>query len=128
MTPSFGARLYSLLGGSATVQALIGNPARLYPQRAPQGALLPRAVYTVVSEVPLPALSTADTGFARVRVQLDAYARTYADAVTLASTLMTALATGGAAFALQTFDFRDLYEDEAECSRRVCDAVLHVKE
>ena len=128
MSPSIAARIYTLVGGAAGVQALIGNPARLYPMRAPQGAALPRVVYTIVSEVPINSIGDANTGMTRARVQFDCYARLAADAVTLADAVTTALQSGTAAFAVPAYDIRDVGEDEIESARRIVDAVIHVKE
>lgn len=105
-----GATLYSLLSGNAGVAALVGT--RIYPQVRPQADPLPALVYTVVDDIPAGSLAGWTSGLSNARVQIDAYAKGYIAAETLADAVRTALATS-----TLPMSRRDGYEDETQLYR-----------
>jgi hypothetical protein len=62
---------------------------RAYPLVIPEGATLPAATYSFVGGTANPTLNTS--GLTRYRVEVSCYGQTYSDAVTLRSTVKTAL-------------------------------------
>lgn len=87
-----GAATRAKLLATSGVSTLLG--ARVYPDRLPQGATLPAAVYHLISlqeEVDLAGL----TGVGHARVQVDAWAATRLAANALALAIRDALATSG---------------------------------
>lgn len=87
------------LTSSAAVSAIVGT--RISPVMRAQGETLPCVVLTQISTVPQNQLYGAPTLDAN-RVQLDAYATTYAGAVALASACRTALEAAGLVMENQT--------------------------
>lgn len=87
-----GAATRAKLLATTGVSTLLGT--RVYPDRLPQGATLPAAVYHLISlreEVDLAGL----TGVGHGRVQVDAWAETRLAANALALAIRNALATSG---------------------------------
>jgi hypothetical protein len=87
-----GAATRSKLIGTTGVSTLLGT--RVYPDRLPQGATLPAAVYYQISlteETHLGGL----VGVGHARIQIDAYASTRLAANALALAIRDALATSG---------------------------------
>lgn len=80
--------LRQLLLGDATIAGLVG--ARVHWQRRPQGMPLPAIVLTAVSRTDEPTLDGPTSPVDR-RVQVDAYATTYADAKTLERAVISRL-------------------------------------
>lgn len=87
---------------------------RVFPMVRPQESGVPAVTYQRVSNVPTTSLA-GDSGLDSVRVQIDAWASTYANAKALAAQVRSALL--GAAFkALMVSDFDD-YETETQTYR-----------
>ena len=87
-----GAATRAKLLATTGVSTLLGT--RVYPDRLPQGATLPAAVYHLISlreEVDLAGL----TGVGHARVQVDAWAETRLAANALALAIRDALAASG---------------------------------
>ena len=111
--------LHSAIANNAGVAALVGGTgtsARVYPLVRKQTAPVPAVTYQVIDR---PRINTASmTGNnARVnsRVQIDSWARTYAEVKALAAAVKTAvLASSITAISL---DERDLYEPDTELYR-----------
>lgn len=57
-----------ILQGSAPVRALLGDPIRVWPGVAPQGATLPYATWGVVGGSPVPEFDTPPADGWRVRI------------------------------------------------------------
>jgi hypothetical protein len=92
---SFSSALYAHLSTYAGLTALVGT--RIYPQPMPQNVTLPAVTYQRIDGVRDDAYTRA-VGSTYVRVQLNAWAKTYlqADAIrTQLRTAMRAMATGG---------------------------------
>ena len=80
--------VYTLLKNAAAVSTLVG--ARIYPLAAPQNPTYPLITYQRISG---PRWTTMDgpTGMAQPRIQVDAFATTYAGAKALATAIRTTL-------------------------------------
>ena len=106
------AALYTLLSTDASVTAVIGSgaSARAYPLLLPQNGTLPAVTYQRVST---PRILTASLGGQNARVkcrmQMDCWARTFAQARTLADAVRTAM-LGATTFTALALDEQSLYE------------------
>lgn len=83
--------LFSILSDDATVSGLVG--ARIYPDVLPQGVLYPALRYQRIS-TPRAQWRTIDTGrsdYANPRFQVDAWALTRSQALTLGQAVLAAL-------------------------------------
>ena len=92
---------------------------KIYPQKVPQGIIVPYVVMTVVSEVPVVALhGTAESRLLNARVQVDSYAQTYAEAHAVAEAIDAVIANLED-HDLSAFreDMRDLYEEDTQYHR-----------
>jgi hypothetical protein len=109
--------LYARLSGYASLTALVG--ARIYPLRAPQTAPLPYVVYQRISTIRWSAMGV-DTGLARPRMQLTAWASTPAAAKAVKEQVRAALqrwrGTAANVTILDSFlaDERDLVDEEQQ--------------
>jgi uncharacterized protein DUF3168 len=111
-----GATLFSVLSQAPGVAALAET--RIYPQIMPQGGKLPAIVYAVVLEVPENTLGGWTSGLSNARVQIDAYAKGYVAAQTLADAVSGALATKvSESLCAVLLSRRDDYEDETQLHR-----------
>ena len=93
------AAVYAWLAASAPVTALLGSPPRLYPLTAPDSITgtdggSSYATYQGVTGRPENTFA-GSAGADFVRVQIDAYARSYVDAQALATTIAEALDARG---------------------------------
>jgi hypothetical protein len=79
--------IFSLLSTDSGVSSLAGT--RIYPIELPEGATLPALVYKDVGGSSSPTLSTS--GAQRLRLELDAYGNSFADAANLRKAVITAL-------------------------------------
>ena len=95
------------------LQSSVGG--RLYPLVAPSPVTLPYAVYQVISQVPSNVLSDTP-GLFNSRMQVDVFARTYAECQTLKATLRGAMATGFGN-AAKEINTTDLFEEDAKLHR-----------
>lgn len=87
---TLGEALFSVLTGYAPLTALVGQ--RVFPGRIPQESATPALRYSVISGVPASSLSGAHADTAKgSRVQVDAYARTYLEARSVADAVQLAL-------------------------------------
>ena len=68
---------------------LAAHVPHAYPLVIPEGSTLPAAAYTFVGGTANPTFNTS--GLTRYRVEVSCYGQTYSDAVTLRSTVKTAL-------------------------------------
>lgn len=106
--------LRSHLLARAALVALIGE--RIFPAAAPQGAVLPRVVYQRVTTDAVQSLRGA-SGLEGARIQLDAYAATYAQAAAIAHEIKQAtighvgFMGGGESKGIVLLDERDLPAD-----------------
>jgi hypothetical protein len=83
-----GKYIYNRLKTTSDVSAIVG--ARIYPHIAPQRAERPYLVYSVVSVTPYDTKS-GPADVEQIRVQIDAYGTTYAEAVTLGQLVRAAI-------------------------------------
>jgi outer membrane receptor protein involved in Fe transport len=83
-----GGAIYALLTGSAPVTAEVGT--RIYPVFRPQGSALPAVVYTEISTTPSDTKS-GPSDVDAVRVQIDVFSATYAQAVDIAQAVRAVL-------------------------------------
>lgn len=68
--------IYQRLSGFAGLQALIGNPGRVYPHLMPQNPLYPAVTYFKIAGPREVAMGT-DPGIVHGRFQIDAWGLTY---------------------------------------------------
>lgn len=81
--------LYNALAADSELQRLLTG--RIYPVLIPQGTKLPALVYHQVSGVPYNHMG-AGFGLSRVRIRLDIWAKSYADAKDIAEAVKAAVA------------------------------------
>ena len=125
MNPSIGTRVYSLLSANAAVAARVAT--RIYPLIAPQTAAVPRIVYTNVDESHIRSLQGYTSGLIRDRVQVDCYAKTYAESETMADEVTDAFASLPAVTLSPSRVGRaSLYEDETQLFRVTMDFLLWI--
>lgn len=112
--------------GEAIVAALAANPAvvalvgaKIFPNVAPQGTVAPWVVYSVISDIPENALTgDASTRIASIRLQVDAYSKTYLGAHAIADAIDQALTQLlPPELAVWREVSRDLYDNEAQLHR-----------
>jgi hypothetical protein len=104
--------VFAVLAG--TSPPATGAGLRVYPLLAPQNAELPRITFARVANAPVNSLS-GSSGLDAVRVQVDAWAKTFLGAKELAAEVRTAME--GASFkGLLQNDF-DTYEPETKTYR-----------
>lgn len=121
------------MGGADVVFSLLYNATgagnRVYPQVLPQGAVLPAISYQQVSAVRTHAMGQ-DGQITRVRMQVNAWGKTYADARALAGQVLTQLSrfkgtTGGVQVLDVLLDNElDQYEDTSQTRRVIQDYTL----
>lgn len=92
---------------------------RIYPNKAPQGALAPFIVYSIVSEIPENSLNgLTATSTSESRVQLDCYSKRYLEAHQIALLVEETLSDiNRSDFGAWKTNQRDLYDDEAGLHR-----------
>lgn len=88
MISNVGKVIKTLLAANADFTALVGT--KVYPQRAPQNTDYPYCVYSIISSIPV---DTKDrpASLDAVRVQIDIFSNTYAEAQALTGYLRTAI-------------------------------------
>jgi hypothetical protein len=102
--------LYAVLSGNSAITAIVGT--RIFPLTVPEDWNLPALTYQVISSVSHPTFSTA--GEQRIRVQIDCWADTYSDAVSLRAAVISALnGYSDVNFTAQLLNKTDYYEHEA---------------
>jgi len=91
--------------------------SRFYPIQLPQRPTLPASTYQIVSN--MPGYSQDGLSYEAPRVQIDCYAKTYAEAHTLADAFLAALAGWHAAFGIPAFIASGPYDlpDDPELER-----------
>ena len=114
-------RIVSALTGYTAVAALVGT--RVYPLVLPQKAALPAVSYLRVDGVQDSNLS-GNSGLEAVRVQVDCWAQTYAQAKTLDGAVADAMAAGFGSECVWLSD-RDQYEDGAKVFRVILEFSIH---
>lgn len=107
------SKLYALLTADPAVSAIVGT--RVYPMVLPQRCTFPAASYFRVSGGQQNTLD-GYSGTENPRIQVDCWAREYADAKALASAIRTAM-DGATNFKALCISDRDMYEDDAELHR-----------
>lgn len=111
----------------ATLEAVAGAPDRVYPDRWPQDATFPLITYQLISRVPEYAFGRA-RGSRQDRWQIDVWARTTAEVVTLAGQIEAALiawtGTTTDVLALALDNQRDVPEAATDLRRRSMDALV----
>lgn len=80
--------VYTILKDTAAVSALVAG--RVYPVQAPQNPTYPLVTYQRISAVRVRSVD-GPSGLAQPRIQVDAYATTYAGAKALAAAIRGAL-------------------------------------
>jgi hypothetical protein len=110
--------IYAHLSTFAGLTALTG--ARIYPMRAPENVPMPLVVYQRISTVRWPVFGYVDTGLARPRIQLTAWAATATAAKTVKEQVRAALqgwhGTVAGVEILRGYiaDERDLFDEEKQ--------------
>lgn len=130
------AGIQELIGANAGVQALIGNPARLYPVVLPEDAVYPCATYQVISDVPVYVLP-AGTAIEVKRIQVDTWSggpdnATYAAAKAVQAAVRAVLelyygqlADGTRVAGIFVAHSMDLFEQDARAYRTTTDYMVH---
>lgn len=90
--------------------------ARIYPNVMPQDPVLPALVYTRVDGVPVNSVR-GRSGLKNYRMQIDCYARTYAQLVTVHEALLGAMNTDATAFEALPIQDSGFYEEEPNLHR-----------
>jgi hypothetical protein len=108
----FEKALHAALAGNAAVAAIVGT--RIYPLMLPEGTPLPAVTYHRISGVPANSL-TGHSGLEAVTVQVDGWARGFAEAKNLAASIRLAMA--GAPFVNILDEDRDLYAPDMNTFR-----------
>lgn len=114
--PQLEEALYARLSGFAGLSALVGS--RIYPLRAPQTAALPLVVFQRISTIRWSAFGS-DTGLARPRIQVTAWATTAMAAKSVKEQVRAALqrwrgtVAGVEILDATIADERDQYDQEA---------------
>jgi hypothetical protein len=114
-------RIFSILTGYTAVAAVVGT--RVYPLVLPQKAEIPAISYLRVDGVQDANLS-GNSGMEAVRVQVDCWGRTYAQAKGLAADVADAMASGFGNECVWLSD-RDQYEDGAKVFRVILEFSIH---
>ena len=65
--------IYQEIAANSGVQAVIGNPARLYPVLVPESPTYPCATYQVISDTPSYLLSASASRLNSMRIQVDTW-------------------------------------------------------
>lgn len=114
---SLGAELVAELAADPNLTALVG--ARMYPAVLPQGGQLPALVYNIISTVPENTLDgDAADRLNTVRVQIDSWAKKYADAHAVADAVDQVVANlARPDLAAWADGSRDLYDNPTERHR-----------
>lgn len=120
--------IYSLLRNDAGVAALAGT--RVFPVLLPESPTLPALTYQVVGGSSDQTFETS--GYQRLRVQLDCWGESYADAVTLRAAVSKAvdgyqgpLSDGTFLLDAQTLQTADFFEQEARQYRAMLEVYLY---
>lgn len=118
--------------GEAIYDLLDGVTTRTYPNKAPQGTVLPFLVYTVVLTSPndtKDGVSDLDV----IRIQVSVFSNTYANAQTLAGSVRTALDRYSGTIqsvVIDSINFEgetDLYDEEAQVHHKALDFSIREK-
>lgn len=118
---SLEADLFAAITASGDVTALVAT--RVFPDVAPQDAALPLMVVTVIDDVPASTLNgNVGATLSNARVQVDAYAKTRAEAAAVAAAVKGALgdlktAKAGGLDVWASTSGRNLYDDETQSYR-----------
>ena len=113
------AALHAVLSADAGVTALVGSgaSARIYPLLMQQSSAHPAVTYQRISA---PRIETASlsgqNARVRCRMQLDCWARTFAQALSLSDAVRTAM-LGASTFTALALDERHTYEDDTSIYR-----------
>lgn len=105
---SLETKLYTLLSSDAGVVAIASD--RVYPDEAPQNAALPYVVYTRISSGRVYSLS-GYSGLENPRIQIDCYAETMADVVSLSDAVISAM-RGATTFKVAMDDPENMPEED----------------
>lgn len=113
------AALHAVLSADAGVTALVGSgaSARIYPLLMQQSSAHPAVTYQRISA---PRVETASlsgqNARVRCRMQLDCWARTFAQALSLSDAVRAAM-LGASTFTALALDERHTYEDDTSIYR-----------
>lgn len=130
------AGIQNLIAADAGVQALIGDPARLYPVALPEDPAFPCASYQVISDVP-DYLLAGTSSIEVKRVQVDTWSggtnnATYAAAKQVQAAIRTVLesfrgqlADGTRVAGIFVANAVDLFEQDARAYRTTTDYMVH---
>ena len=92
---SFESDLKSHLGHSS-ITALVSD--RVYPVIAPQGAAVPRVVYTPLAPDQVNNLDGRDNSLRFIQVQIDCWAETFDEVVSIATAIRARMDTAASSF------------------------------
>jgi len=109
--------VYTALMGSAGLQPYIaesGSPSdyRVFAEVAPQDTLFPLVVYRMVADQPFHSLS-GSSNLRRALVQVDCYAATYVDAVTMGEAVFAVLSGNYTDFKGLAQDRRTMFDENS---------------
>ena len=114
---TFVEKVRAELLAASPLTNLVGE--RIYPVKAPQAAVAPFVVLTVVSDVPEDSFtSTTDEALRSARMQVDSYAIGYLDAHAVAKAVKNVVGNLARSDLCGLYlTARDLYDDETELRR-----------
>lgn len=75
---SLETEIFARISGYSGMAALVGT--RIYPVQAPQNAVHPYVIFTVLSEIDVTVAMGTDGGIYRTRLQIDIYGQKHAEA------------------------------------------------
>lgn len=118
---SFEADFYAHLVGGSAVTAIVGE--HIWPMVRQERSEPPAVTYQVVALTPSNDLDNSDGSLIQYRVQVDAWARKFDDAVALAEAIRARLQTSASSFSalLIPGGGGDAYESDPKIYRRSMD-------
>lgn len=110
----FEAVFLSALQGNAALKALVGD--RVFALIIPEGTYLPCVTFQRISGAPANSLG-GHSGLEEIDLQVDVWARTYAEAKAVAKAVRDAVPARGAVFGAHLIQDSDTYESETNYYR-----------
>lgn len=114
---SFEADLRTHLLSNATISGLVGS--RIFPNIRREGTDVPAITYSIIWDDPQMNLDGVDSALRNVRVQLDMWAKSFADVISLEGAVLSRMNTAATNFrSVQLGTMLDEYETETRFYRR----------
>jgi hypothetical protein len=119
---SFEADLKSHLSGSGGLVALVAD--RITPVLAKEGSAVPRVTYTLIANDPQSNLDGMDSQLREIHVQIDCWALTYSEVLSMFDAIRTRMDTAASTFkSVALPSVGDDYEPDTRLYRRMLEFV-----